>query len=105
MEKLTIFLSQCLKCPEKDLYKYLIEEINSFPNNYFSLFFLDSFKLFYKDQQLIIDQKNGMEVVDNIFIYFLCFPYRKKTTEINWDSPLFVELSELMIMNDQIKDS
>ena len=57
MEKLTIFLSHYLKCPEKELYKYLIEEINSFPNNYFSLFFLDSFKLFYKDQQLIIDQK------------------------------------------------
>ena len=93
MQKLITFLSDYLDCSENNLYDNLIYEYIAH-NNYFPLFFLDTEKLFYKNCEVILDHTNGIEIIDNVFIYYLCY---RKTNQIEWESPYFVELSQLLI--------
>ncbi|KAL3123222.1 hypothetical protein niasHT_008679 [Heterodera trifolii] len=90
---------------QEELYKFFVEEIQTSPSSYYQnpLCAIDCVHIVnieYPNQAAIIS--GTLDLVDDCQLFSTC--YLKKASEqgVDWSEPLFVELSELMICQQNL---
>ena len=96
----TKYLEQYFNCSEKELYKEIKFQIENAPGKYFPLLAIKPYCVHilnseYKNIPVKVEYNQGLEIIEDIFIFLICYPYNTETWEIHWDKPIFAELGDL----------